>query len=90
MGLADKFMAERLRCGLDIRAVAKLAGYTRRLTKGIRRIERFERDGTGNPYFIERIFSAIGLNLLDVQRQIVLELQAREKRRVVAAAESWC
>jgi hypothetical protein len=82
MGLAEKFIAERLRRGLNVRTVAKLAGYTRRIAKGIRRIEHFERDGTGNPQFIERIFSAIGLNLFVVQQEIMFESVEREERKV--------
>src|SRR4051794_21949324 len=83
--LAEKFISQRQRLGLDIRTVASLAGYSRKIAKGVRRIERFERGGDMNNEFIARLFATVGLDVFSVEQEIVLALASERERQV----ETW-
>lgn len=77
--LGEFVAAERRRLRLTTSELARLAQY-KKINKGANRIERFEAVGQEVRPFVERLFSALGLSLPAVERQLQVEAIRRNER----------
>jgi hypothetical protein len=81
--LGSFIKAERLKQGLTLGRLARLAGY-RNINKGARRIACLERTGKATPDLLVKVVEALGLNWTTVERLAEEDWQER-----LRAWEGW-
>jgi transcriptional regulator with XRE-family HTH domain len=82
--LADYFRTERKCQRLTLGQLAARVGYGKTVSKGCRRLCRFERDGTIKPDLLEKVAEALGIDWNIVERLLDEDRQER-----LQAFEQW-